>query len=314
MSGQTFSLNRAPLDIKTEIAAQNKETFRRYGGGEAIGEKEDRLNSTGTRTATIESKRLVGFFLLTFAFTWLFWVPDALSKRGIIPASPLTGLGFLGAFGPLVAAIVLTAVYERGAGLIALFKKALDFRFGKRWWLLVMLLFPLLVLSAFLMGIATDGAIPPSDAWSNFWLLIPAFFSVMFLSGPFEEEFGWRGYALPRLQAKFTPIVSSLILGAIWAAWHIPQFLIPGNGMFYKTPFLTYVPTVIAATVFFTWVFNNTRGSLLAMLFLHTTMNYSFFLLPVLETSLGYVYVLSVFAVAAIVVLVLRVQMRVRLP
>ena len=149
------------------------------------------MNYKGTRTATIEFKRLLVFFLLTFAFTWFFWVPDALSKRGTISASPLTGLGFLGAFGPLVAAIILTAVHEGREGLIALFRKALDFRFGKRWWFWVMLLFPLLVLLAFLMGIATDGTIPPSDVWSNLWILFPAFFSVMFLSGPFEEEFGW---------------------------------------------------------------------------------------------------------------------------
>jgi membrane protease YdiL (CAAX protease family) len=165
-----------------------------------------------------------------------------------------------------------------------------------------MLLLPLFVFSAFLMGVATDGASPPSPVLSEPWLLFPAFFSVLFLSGPFEEEFGWRGYALPRLQAKFNALVSSFILGIVWAVWHFPQFLIPGNGMFYKTPIWTYIPTVIAVTILFTWVYNNTHGSLLAMLLLHTTFNLSFFVFPVLDTSLGYVYVLGVFAVAAIVV------------
>jgi membrane protease YdiL (CAAX protease family) len=132
--------------------------------------------------------------------------------------------------------------------------------------------------------------------------LFPAFFSVLFLSGPFEEEFGWRGYALPRLQAKFNAFISSLILGFVWAVWHIPQFLIPGNGMFYKTPIWTFVPTVVAGAILFTWIYNNTHGSLLAMLLVHTTLNLSMYVFPVLDTGLGYAFVLIVFSAAAIVV------------
>jgi membrane protease YdiL (CAAX protease family) len=160
----------------------------------------------------------------------------------------------------------------------------------------------LLVVIAFLIAIATDGAIPPSQVFSEPWILFPAFFSALFLSGPFEEEFGWRGYALPRLQAKFNALVSSLILGLVWAVWHIPQFLIPGNGMFYKTPIWTFVPTVVAGAILFTWIFNNTNGSLLAMLLVHTTLNLSMFVFPVLDTTLGYVYVVVAFSAAAIVV------------
>ncbi len=226
-------------------------------------------------------------------------MPDALSKIGIIPASPLTWLGFLGAFGPLVSAITLTTIYEGKSGLIALFKRAVNYHFTKQWWFYVTLLFPLLVTLAFLIAIATDGIVPYSQVLSEPWILFPAFFSVLFLSGPFEEEFGWRGYALPRLQSKFNAIVSSLILGLIWALWHIPQFLIPNNGMFYKTPFLTFVPTVIAATILFTWIYNNTKGSLLAVLLLHTTFNLSMFALPVLDTINGYIYILSIFTAAA---------------
>jgi len=142
----------------------------------------------------------------------------------------------------------------------------------------------------------------PSEVLSEPWILFPAFFSVLFISGPFEEESGWRGYALSCLQAKFNALVSSFILGIVWALWHIPQFLIPGNGMFYKTPIWPFIPTVVAATILFTWVYNNTNGSLLAMLLMHTTFNLSMFTFPVLDTSLGYVYVLGVFTVAAIVV------------
>ena len=257
------------------------------------------------QTTTIESKSLVTFFLIAFIFTWLFWMPDALSKMGIIPASPLTGLGFLGAFGPLIAAITLTAIHEKKAGLVALFRRAIDHHFKKQWWFSIILLFPALVILAFLLAVTTEGAVPSSQVFSEPWILFPAFFSVLFLSGPFEEEFGWRGYALPRLQAKFSALSSSLILGFIWAIWHIPQFLIPNNGMFYKTPIWTFIPTVIAATILFTWVYNNTHGSLLSMLLLHTTFNLSMFTFPVLDTNFGFLYVLGVFSIVALLVTVM---------
>ncbi|NLN86173.1 MAG: CPBP family intramembrane metalloprotease [Syntrophomonadaceae bacterium] len=65
----------------------------------------------------------------------------------------------------------------------------------------------------------------------------------MFTSGPVLEEFGWRGYALPKLQAKYSPLKSSLILGFMWAVWHCPQFLVPHEktGMFYITPIWSFV-------------------------------------------------------------------------
>ncbi len=120
-------------------------------------------------------------------------MPDALSKMGIIPASPLTGLGFLGAFGPLISAIILTTVYEGKPGLLVMCKRAINYHFTKKWWFYVILLFPLLVTLAFLIAITLDSIVPYSQVLSEPWILLPAFFPVLFLSGPFEEEFGWRG-------------------------------------------------------------------------------------------------------------------------
>ncbi len=222
---------------------------------------------------------------------------------GLIPESPLTGLGFIGAFGPLVAAILVTGIFERGAGLKTLFRRAFDTHFRKIWWLPIFLVLPLLVIGAFYLAAGIDGVTPPFPPEANPpWMLFFVFFSVLFLSGPFEEEFGWRGYALPRLQAKYSALVSSLILGIIWALWHVPQFLIPNNGMFYKTPIWTFIPTVTAATVIFTWIYNHTNGSLLASLLTHTMFNLSMFLFPVLDTKYGYLLVLAFFAIGAVAI------------
>ncbi len=160
---------------------------------------------------------------------------------------------------------------------------------------------PLLVVVSFFIAVVTENVMPTSIVLEEPWIILPAFFSVLFLSGPFEEEFGWRGYALPRLQARYSALGSSLILGFLWAIWHLPQFLVPGNGMFYKTPLLTFIPTVMAATVLFTLVYNNTCGSLLAALLMHTMFNLSMFTFPVLDTVYGYIYILVLFVVAAAV-------------
>jgi membrane protease YdiL (CAAX protease family) len=256
------------------------------------------------------------FIALVLGLSYLiFWGPIALLKlrtanlvEGKIYNLPAFIFFLIGGFVPSIVGISLTKIYDHKSGLKDLLKSAIDFKIGFQPFVIIVT-YPIII---GILQLIINRLLGGSFDYSQFLKQLPSILPLIIL-GPLSEEFGWRGYALPRLQAKFNALVSSLILGFVWAVWHIPQFLIPGNGMFYKTPFLTFVPTVIAATVLFTWVFNNTRGSLLAMLFLHTTMNYSFFVLPALDTSLGYVYVLSVFAIAAVVVAVLRAQMRVRL-
>ena len=75
------------------------------------------------------------YFLLSFGITWLFWIPDALGKRGILPNTFWTNLGFLGAFGPLIAAIIVTHKESGKSGLKQLFKKGIDRSFAKKWWI-----------------------------------------------------------------------------------------------------------------------------------------------------------------------------------
>lgn len=247
------------------------------------------------------------FFVLATGFTWLFWVPDALAKRGVFPDTAWTNLGFVGAFGPLVAALYLVARESGRAGVRQLLKKGLDHRFAVTWWAIILLLFPLLIGVASAGSIAVDGVVPPSEAEGLYRYLLLVFLSVMFTSGPFQEEFGWRGYALPRLLARHSPVASSMILGLVWAFWHIPQFLVPRaqTGMFYATPFWSFVPTVMAANVVFTWVAGHTNGSVLAAILLHTQLNLFLWIFPVLSTTTGYLWILGLFALAAATILVL---------
>jgi len=93
-------------------------------------------------------------------------------------------------------------------------------------------------------------------------------------SGPLAEEAGWRGFALPRLQEKYNALVSSLILGVIWCCWHIPLFFLPGASQ-QSIPFPIYLMLVVTLGVYFTWLYNNTRGSLIITVLAHFCFNLS---------------------------------------
>jgi membrane protease YdiL (CAAX protease family) len=263
-------------------------------------------NKTETR-----KENLGFFFLLSFLWTWLFWIPDALGKRGVLPDNIWTNLGFFGAWGPLVAALIVKMKENGKEGVVSLLKKGLDRNFDKKWWVPIFLVFPMLIIISFFIAIQNDQIIPESEAINYLPFLPFIFFSVLFTSGPFQEEFGWRGYALPLIQKKYNVLVSSIILGFIWAVWHLPQFLVPieKTGMFYITPVWSFILTVMSANIIYSWIFNKTNQSVLASLVLHTQMNLFFWIFPVLYTPNGYLFVLIIFAIAALIVFIANKEM-----
>jgi membrane protease YdiL (CAAX protease family) len=115
---------------------------------------------------------------------------------------------------------------------------------------------------------------------------------------------GWRGYVLPRLQAKYNALVSSLILGVIWGFWHLPKFLTPGN----TSPFGLFIVRIIAVAVIYTWIYNNTKGSLLLVTLFHAASNAAGVFLPISTTVSGenmgaFIIQVGLEIIAAVVVL-----------
>ena len=90
------------------------------------------------------------------------------------------------------------------------------------------------------------------------------------IMGPLSEELGWRGYALPELEAQYSSLTSSVILGVLWASWHIPLYLTEE-----RMPFFIYLPIVLALAILFTWAFNNTGGSTLITIIFHFSFNFT---------------------------------------
>ncbi|HZJ09089.1 MAG TPA: CPBP family intramembrane glutamic endopeptidase [Trueperaceae bacterium] len=95
------------------------------------------------------------------------------------------------------------------------------------------------------------------------------------------EELGWRGFALPKLQARHTALWASLILGLLWSLWHVPYALTAGSFMS-ATPMSWYFLEIVASAIIYTWLFNNTRGSVLLAILLHAAGNTTANLVPIL--------------------------------
>jgi membrane protease YdiL (CAAX protease family) len=228
---------------------------------------------------------LLAFYLLTLATAWSFWIPVAASSRPLLPAHMPPLLLVVGAFGPSLSAIVLMAVEQGRAGIRRLLGPLLKWYVGARWYLVAFLLPAAVYVSAAALYVLLGGVIPPY-AGAIPWHLLPVYFVIALLFvGPLQEEVGWRGYALPILQSRMSALSASVVLGSLWAFWHLPLFWTTGPGH-PNVSFGLFATAVMALSILFTWVYNNTRGSLLIILLFHASFNFTLWFVPVLPTGM----------------------------
>jgi membrane protease YdiL (CAAX protease family) len=213
---------------------------------------------------------LVAFFVLAFGLTWPYLIADALGSWGLLPFRLPLVLWIPMGYGPTFAALIVTGATSGKAGIHALLRRLLVWRVGAPWYALA--IGGLVIPSAITLGLYTLlGGHAPLPAFSLG--LILQLLVLLLVHGLINgEELGWRGYALPRLQAQRSALAASLILGAIWALFHLPLFFTQGNA-FTSTPPLSFLLSTMAMSVLFTWIFNNTRGSVLLASLLHAAAN-----------------------------------------
>ncbi|MEZ4868556.1 MAG: type II CAAX endopeptidase family protein [Caldilineaceae bacterium] len=194
---------------------------------------------------------------------------------GLLPAS----YDQLGALSASLAGIVLAAVEGRKHGVRKLLGRVLIWRVGLWWWAFV-LFFPILPAVATLYLYHLFGG--PAVDWSGLKPLSSVVPMILFLTiaAGMGEEFGWRGFALPRLQARHNALVASLIVGVIWSSWHLPLFLTKGTIQYEWKAQVGLLPAVLAYSLYVTaesiqctWVFNNTKGSVLVAAVMHGALN-----------------------------------------
>lgn len=251
------------------------------------------------KLSSLSKYQLPIFFLLSFAITWTAQITAYLSVskteygltneanvihllnlfQGKLDPSLLPYfLLFTFAFGPTVAGIIVTALFKGKQGLQELFKQLIRINIPLKWYVYAILIPIGICLTSLALGFVMTGLTPVQF---NFLvplsLIIPFFFYMLIFTG-LAEEVGWRGYALPELQEKYSAEKASWILGIAWGLWHLPaNLVIP-----YLTGNLTipFVVTIVMAltfgivgwTIVLTWFYNNTK-SLFLIIFIHGFMN-----------------------------------------
>jgi len=242
-----------------------------------------------------ENRNLWLFFFIAFAWSWLFWLPEVLWNTRL----------YVAPFGPTIAAFLLAYLNDGFSGVKNLLKRGLDFSFKKIWLFPIFLLMPAIVGLSLLLAVLSGEAAPKVPVLSQPWIIIPAFFYILFLGGPLAEEFGWRGYALERLQINFNALFSSVILGIAWGFWHLPLFFMPEQEIYRNIPIWGFILGATFFSIPFTWIYNNTNRSILAVLLFHTMGNLSHFIFPTNATKLGGLYSLILNILVVIVILLI---------
>lgn len=239
-------------------------------------------------------RMVVVFLVATYALTWLMFLPLIL---GFADPESLAGVLFLPLIGigaPTIMAFVLTSLSEGRRGVGQLWRGATRWRVGLFWYTVVVLL-PGLAYTV--SWVAESGLTIPSLG-----PLAPAVVSGL-LAG-ILEEFGWSGFAFPRLQALYGFVPAGVAMGFIVAFWHLPLFFTPGQPQ-QEFAFVPFLMTLIIVRFLFGWVYNGSGGSILLMILLHASGNTWPEVLPLGPTAVNAAWVgeILVFGIAAAIVL-----------
>ncbi len=227
----------------------------------------------------IRDYQLTTFFVLNLMFS------AAMAVTGAFLGN--TNIAIITVLAPSLSAIVLTGLFAGRRGLRKLLVEQTIRIVNPKWIAVSILMIPMIACVAiglnFLIG-GSEFAIRASA-------LFPQLLVILIIA--LGEEYGWRGYALPKLQEKFNALEASVILGAIWGIWHYPGYLI-GTAVPLEMPFLVFMLWIVPASILITWVFNNTRSVVMAIL-VHVAANASFNYLPLLPEFVGQIRTFWIF-------------------
>jgi membrane protease YdiL (CAAX protease family) len=206
-------------------------------------------------------------------------ITDALGSHNILPVRlPLPLMVVMG-YMPTLAAVIVTRATQGKEGVKALFHKLLIGRVGLGWYLFAIFGLAIMYVTTILIHnlvrpsaavsilSARTPALPPLQLALS---IVPMFILIGLVNG---EELGWRGFALPRLQAKHNALTSGLILGVIWAVFHLPLFFTVTGSSQADWSFPSFLISTVAMSILYTWMYNNTRGSVLMAYLFHAAAN-----------------------------------------
>jgi membrane protease YdiL (CAAX protease family) len=232
----------------------------------------------------LKHHQIIAFFLFSYALAWIVWVPAISFWRLRFAPDQFPWWFFpsylIGAWSPTLAALILTRVLEGKTGIKTLLRKYLIWRVELIWYIAALKIAPMMVLLAIRIYAARGGIIGPVAPERWYFFVAGPLVNIVF-GGALAEELGWRGFALPALQHKYNALVSSVILGILWALWHAPAYWAPSGSLISGKPVTVsaigfYILFTIGLTIIMTWLFNNANGSVLLTIMFHAMFNAGF--------------------------------------
>lgn len=227
----------------------------------------------------LKKKQILLFLIMTFAGTYLCWGTLLLSSKGVLSRDIYTNNMYytffrvLGASMPSIMGIALTGYFGGVKKIKLLLKKITNWKFNIIFYLLSLvtlnaqrfLSYFICSIIGFNIRVFTNHSFQGFKTDSILGIFV-LFIAIVLFGGALQEEFGWRGFLLPRLQKKFHPVFSAVTVGVVWSFWHLPMFFISGTGY---NDFLVYIVETIILSVEITWIYNKTNGSLLFPILIH---------------------------------------------
>jgi membrane protease YdiL (CAAX protease family) len=245
--------------------------------------------------AWIKEHPVIAMIALTYLLAWPKLISGATDSYGLTQLHLPPLLDIFTGWAPGIAAFTITALVQGKEGVRALARKLLRWRVGTWWYLLVFFGSAFVILAEGGMYEALTGnwsALPITqkpvlEAAASFVLLLLLYLVVN------SEEIAWRGFALPRLQSRYGALGATVLIWVPWTLFHLPYFFTKGS-MFQEMGLLAFASGTFMLSVVFTWLFNNSRGSVLLCSLLHAALNsWPLLLMPVqssMPAYLGYAF------------------------
>jgi membrane protease YdiL (CAAX protease family) len=251
-----------------------------------------------------ETKSLTLFLLLTFVWTWACYLPIPISGHSPYEM-PWMILLILGGMSPSAIGVLMVLFTLDKESRRDFWRRCFSFkRISGLWWTVIFLLFPILYGLSMLIDLAMGGSLPEMTQLRSLIAnpaMIPLAAFISFMSGPWSEEFGWRGYALDRILSPLGLLAGTIVLGLLWGVWHLPLFFMPatwhGQIGFGLTGFWTFMLRSVGLALLMTWVYLNTDRSILSGMFMHFTSNFTSQLLASISERMEVLVTVSIFAV-----------------
>jgi membrane protease YdiL (CAAX protease family) len=232
-----------------------------------------RVDRAGRDPATPRIKSPQAYVVLTFVLSIPFWLVGAVTKLQILPSLPVSSLM---AVCPLIAAAILVYRENGRAGVLELLKRSFDFKRVRDtiWYVPTILLMPGIMIGSYI-ALRLMGVHLPDPQFSFTTILV---LFVVFFIAAIGEEVGWSGYAIDPLQDRYGALAGALLLGGVWAVWHIiPLLSVPRS--------LAWIAWwslgTVASRAIITWLYNNTGRSVFIAILFHAMINVTYLLFPI---------------------------------